>query len=127
MGSAINGLENLLWEAGLACDDGLPEGIESDSRIQLKAWPNFTRHGFHPEHFKIAALLAQRAASHDELLQQPGISAAGICSFIQACHAVGLIVEASHAPTAVRQRSSRTPERKGILNRIAQRLGIAFA
>jgi hypothetical protein len=127
LGSAINGLENLLWEAGLACDDGLPEGIESDSRIQLKAWPNFTRHGFHPEHFKIAALLAQRAGSYDELLQQAGISAAGIYSFIQACHAVDLIVEASHAPASVKQRSSRTPERKGILNRIAQRLGIAFA
>jgi len=126
LNSTITALENLLWEAGLACDQELPQGFAPDCRLRLKAWPNFTRNGFHPEHIKIAALLAQRAVSYEELLHQPGLTASGICSFINACHAVELIINVATAEIPDKIHQPPTPERKGILNRIAQRLGIAF-
>lgn len=127
LGSVITGLENLLWEAGLACEQGLPAELEATSALRLKAWPNFTRKGFHPEHFRIAALLAQRAASYEEIVQQPGISRSGVCSFLNACHAVGLLIAADQLASPAVERPSRPSQRKGLLNRIAQRLGIASA
>ncbi len=125
-GLELMALDGVLWQAGILCSRGqLLTGHKTDVPIRLKIWPNFTRHGFRPKYFRIAAILARQAVSLDELRRLTGVAAEDIADFYNAAYAVGLIERRKTArprhdvyePQAINQ------ERKSLIQRLATRLG----
>ncbi len=123
---SLSSLDNFLWELTLKSSENiLPDDIDLDTPIKLKAWPNFTRHGFHPDNFKIAALLARQPNSQRNLIETTGLDETVISRFINSCYAVGLIEaqrDVAVEPVAEKQISQ---ERSGLFHRLAMKLGIA--
>lgn len=128
----LGALDNLLWQCAVHAEpDRLPAGIGDETPIRLKAWPNFTRQGFRNDYFRIAAALARQPASCAQLVELTGLERRSVVGFITACDAVGLLVALPPAgadPEKVTPlHNATTPERRGLLARLAQRLGLAQA
>ncbi len=124
---SLSSLDNFLWELTLKSSENiLPDDIDLDTPIKLKAWPNFTRHGFHPDNFKIAALLARQPNSQRNLIEATGLGEEVISRFINSCYAVGLIeVQNDENPVEVPEKRQISEERSGLFRRLAMKLGIA--
>jgi len=128
----LGALDNLLWECALHVEpDRLPPGIGEETPVRLKAWPNFTRQGFRNDYFRIAAALARQPASCAQLVEITGLDRRSVVGFISACDAVELLVALPPAgadPEKVTPlHKAASPERRGLLARLAQRLGLAQA
>ena len=119
----ILSLYNFLWLSGIACSRGrLLEGHTMDQAFKLRAWPNFTRHDFKPDYFKLAALLAKGAYSINELQEVSQISKHEIINFYNAAYAVDILDRGE-----IEQYRSHTPrktdeKKQGLFSKIAQRL-----
>ena len=127
-GLAVSALDALIWQCALQNEsEGLPRGLEEDTPVRLKAWPNFTRQGFRNDFFRIAAVLARQPASCAELVKTTGLPRASVAGFLLACDAVGLLVAGLPAgadPDKVTPLRRKTPPaRQGLLARLAERLG----
>lgn len=123
--STITALSGFLWELAVKTTDSiLPADLTSETKISLKAWPNFTRHGYRPEHLKIAALLAKQSISINVLVEKTALEVNLVQQFINGCYAVGLLnlnCQAERNPD-VKQVSQ---EKKTIFKRLAYKLGFA--
>jgi hypothetical protein len=121
--STMTALSGFLWELAVKTSDSiLPAGLASETKISLKAWPNFTRHGYRPEHLKIAALLAKQSISLNVLVEKTALEEDLVQQFINGCYAVGLLNLNSQRErkTDVKQVSQ---EKKTIFKRLAYKLG----
>ena len=127
-GLTLGALDALIWQCALASDaENLPAGLDDDTPVRLKAWPNFTRQGFRTDFFRIAAVLARQPASCTALVESTGLSRNCVRAFLHACEAVDLLV---FEPPAGAEDGKVTPIRKtagparhGLLARLAERLG----
>ncbi len=131
-GRTLGALDNLLWQCAVHAEpDRLPAGIGDETPVRLKAWPNFTRQGFRNDYFRIAAALARQPASCAQLVETTGLDRRSVVGFITACNAVGLLValppEGADPEKVTPLHKAATPERRGLLARLAQRLGLAQA
>ncbi len=117
-------LHNFLWSSGIICSQGrLLSGHSIDKPFKLKAWPNFTRHDFKAEYFKLAAILAKNTCSINELQRLSKIPIDDIINFYNAAYAVGIIDDDSITqPTAGSDTRQVPAEKQGLLSRIADRL-----
>jgi len=127
-GLNIATLYNTLWSAGVHCSQGhLLPGHRTDSPIRLRAWPNFTRGEFRPDHLKLAAVLAREAMTLDTAVERTGVAREEAINFYNAAYAVDL-VEMQTDPGGGAARTPRPTragvERRGLLARIAQRLSL---
>ena len=119
-------LDAELWQAGVVCSNGkLLPGQRTDVPVKLKAWPNFSRQGFKPEYFKIAAYMAKQAISIDELSKVTQVQLDIVIDFYNAAFAVDLIE--THPGNARQQVQERqiSGDRKTLLGKLAQRLKFA--
>jgi len=128
----LGALDNLIWQCAIHAEpDRLPTGIGDETPVRLKAWPNFTRQGFRNDYFRIAAALARQPASCARLVEITGLARRSVVGFITACNAVGLLValppEGADPARVTPLHKAATPERRGLLARLAQRLGLAQA
>lgn len=115
-----------LWHTGIECSKGnLLSGHRSDTPVKLKAWPNFSRQGFKPEFFKIAAIMAKQLISLDELSKVSGVPLDIIVDFYNAAYAVGLVEMRSDITAETINKKTMTVERKTLLGKLAQRLRFA--
>jgi hypothetical protein len=122
----LSALDTVVWQVGIACSKGeLLAGHDLEQPVKLKAWPNFTRNGFHQLHFKLAAIMARQPISLLELKKISGIPLEEIVNFYNAAVAVGLI-ERDTQPAA-RHRATRIPgpRQHRLLGLLARKLGFA--
>ncbi len=125
-GLTPHALDAELWQAGIECSNGqlLPEQ-QTNIPVKLKAWPNFSRQGFKPEFFKIAAYMAKQAISIDELSKVTQIPLNIIIDFYNAAFAVDLIEKPSGNQAQGTQQRSMSNSRKTLLAKLANRLRFA--
>ena len=96
--------------------------------MKLKAWPNFTRQGFKPEHFKIAAIMARQSTSLESLCETLNLAEENVIGFINGCYVVDLLEigkasDLTETPASIERKSMHTYS--GLFKRIAARLGFA--
>lgn len=119
-------LDAELWQAGVLCSNGkLLPGQRTDMPVKLKAWPNFSRQGFKPEYFKIAAYMAKQAISIDELSKVTQVQLNIVIDFFNAAFAVDLIETVTNNIVEHSQARQLSQERKTLLSKLAQRLKFA--
>ena len=127
--ASMTALPGFLWELAVKASESiLPADLNSDTKISLKAWPNFTRHGFKPEHLKIAALLAKVPVSINEIAEKTALDQQLVQQFVNGCYAVGLL---SLNTQTARETQSKpggkqvSQEKKTLFKRLAYKLGFA--
>ncbi len=122
-GLNVSTLNGLLWTAAVHCSGGrLLPGHRMDTPVRLRAWPNFTRTDFRPEHLRLAAKLAMQSLSLSELAEHSGVPEAEVIAFYNAGVAVDLI---DTAPGGASEGGAVRPadeQKRGLLSRIAERL-----
>jgi len=123
--TTMTALAGFLWELAVKTSESiLPAGVGEESKFSLKAWPNFTRHGFKPEHLKIAALLAKQAVSINTITEKTGLEQPLVQQFVNGCYAVGLL-NLNSKLTAKSQNKPVDVEKKTLMKRLAYKLGFA--
>lgn len=122
---SIQSLYNLLWLAGIKCSDGkLLAGHKLETPFHLRAWPNFTRNSFIPEHLKLAAVLAKQSVNLVHLAELTQVALTEVINFYNAAFAVDLIEYRTDAGAAAAPAPARNPAKQGLLAKIAQRLNL---
>ena len=125
-GNVISALYRILWVAGVHGSQGkLLPGHDDQRPVKLRAWPNFTRNDFLPQHLKIAAVLARQPTTLQELQQQTQLNRDDIINFYNAAYAVDLIETNAEATAVAESAPVERPvssKRKGILAKLAARL-----
>lgn len=120
----IFSLDDILWMAAIHCSKGqLLPGHKTNELVRLKAWPNFTRNDFRPSHLKLAAVLAKSPVALDKLEQLTEVPQAEIIDFYNAAYAVDLIDKNIANTQTASPKRNITREKKGLLSKIASRLG----
>ena len=123
--SNITALSGFLWELAVKTSDSiLPAEVNSETKVSLKAWPNFTRHGYRPEHLKIAALLAKQSISLQVLIEKTALDESLVQQFVNGCYAVGLL----NLNSQLERKAEAKPvsqEKQTIFKRLAYKLGLA--
>lgn len=120
-------LEHLLWSSALYGSNGiLMKELTEDTMLQLKAWPNFSRLEFEPEHMKLTSLLSSMPMSVKQVHARTQLALPVIIGFFNAIHATGLTVirQANQADKKVENKPVSSIK-QGLLNKIAQRLKIS--
>jgi hypothetical protein len=123
----ISALYRLLWISGIYGSSGkLITGHDPDRPVKLRAWPNFTRNDFLPQHLKIAAVLARQPISIAKLVETVGINEKDVVNFYNAAYAVDLIEFCDESTaTATPPPSARNNNKhRGILAKLAAHLKI---
>ncbi len=120
--AALNGV---LWRCALACSNGkLLAGHSENTPVKLTSWPNFSRQGFKPDYFKLAAIMAKQYISLAELNKQTQIPFEEIADFYNAAFAVDIIQTITNKPDTAKPAVIKNSPHKSILKKLAQRLGI---
>lgn len=119
-------LDAELWQAAIISSNGkLMPGQRADVPVKLNTWPNFSRQGFRPDFFKIAAFLAKRAVSLNELSKLTEIQLDTIVDFYNAAFSVGLIEQSADTETVKNPQRVLNKDRKSLLGKLAERLRFA--
>jgi len=123
----ISALYRLLWVSGIYGSSGkLITGHDPERPVKLRAWPNFTRNDFLPQHLKIAAVLARQPISITKLVETVGIKREDVVNFYNAAYAVDLIefCDDSSAAAATTPTPNNNNKQRGILAKLAADLKI---
>lgn len=123
----ISALYRLLWVSGIYGSSGkLITGHDPERPVKLRAWPNFTRNDFLPQHLKIAAVLARQPISITKLVETVGIKREDVVNFYNAAYAVDLIefCDDSSAAAATPPTPNNNNKQRGILAKLAAHLKI---
>jgi len=125
--TALSPLDSSLWAAGLLWRSGaLIDKCGPDQPVKLKAWPNFTRNSFFPEHLSLSAALAVQALSLNKLHETTKVPMDEIICFFNAAYSVGLIdINPDHSAPAVTRTVKNDTNRQGLLSKLAHRFGLA--
>lgn len=126
-GLNISSLNGKLWFTGIIFSKGiLLQGHDINEPFKLKAWPNFTRHGFKTEHLKLAAILARQFTTIKELEISTHIAQDEIINFYNAAFAVDLIDIHKNNDNLTEHSTQKliTKKTKNILHRLAVHLHI---
>ncbi len=126
-GQLMMPLEHLLWSSALYGSNGiLMKELTEDTMLQLKAWPNFSRLEFEPEHMKLTSLLSTMPMSVKQVHTRTQLALPVIIGFFNAIHATGLTVIRQAAQTEKKVENKPVSSiKQGLLNKIAQRLKIS--
>ncbi|MCP3953392.1 MAG: hypothetical protein GY697_14415 [Desulfobacterales bacterium] len=122
--SQVLRLQELIWQTALYAAQGrVPAGVELDTQVQLRHWPNLTRLMLTSGSVRMAALWVVQPASVTEIATRLGLSVRDVAVFYSAAHALGLFLTRGDAGES-EPRPEPKPEvrRGGVLRRILQRL-----
>jgi hypothetical protein len=123
-GQLIIPLENILWSAALYGSQGqLVAGHTADMPVQMKAWPNFSRLEFEPEHMKMTTIMTSSPLTLKQLAEKTKVPWEKVVGFYNAAMATGLIIlNPTNLPITT---TKSTVAKSGLFSKIAQRLKIA--
>lgn len=122
----IQEMDAFLWKLAIWSSKGrYPHSIDINSPIYLKRWPNFTRYIVTPHALRISSLLIGRGPQTlPNIASLLDIELRYVYVFISAAYALGLAGQAQRQADALirPELPVKAPERKGILNRIINKL-----
>ncbi len=122
---SVAALNGILWRCALACSNGkLLAGHSANTPVKLTSWPNFSRQGFKPDYFKLAAIMAKQYISLNELSEQTQIPLEDIIDFYNATFAVDIIETQTTLSSKQKPVPIKNNKQQSILKKLAQRLGI---
>jgi hypothetical protein len=116
--------EALMWKTALWASRGrVPAGTSFLAPVIMRRWPNLPKLMVFPHALRVAALWAREPYSLIDTAKYLNIPQRNVFAFYSAAHAIGLadIGETTMA-SPKRPSPSDTRERKGLLNRIINRL-----
>lgn len=121
----VSTLHNILWMAGIECSFGkLLQGHDLTTPVKLKAWPNFTRYSFKPEHLKLAAAIAKQSMDLTSLSKVSGVAIEDVINFYNAAYAVDLIEVGGATNQEAPPQRKVAASHRSLLDKIADRLSI---
>ncbi len=125
----LSPLDSSLWAAGLLWRSGtLINQCGPDQPVKLKAWPNFTRNTFFPEHLSLSAALAVQALSLNKLHETTKVPMDEIICFFNAAYSIGLIdVNPDQSAPPATRAVKNDNKRQGLLSKLAHRFGFGLA
>ncbi len=122
----ISSLDTILWVAAIECSKGkLLPGHTIDKPVKLKAWPNFSRTSFRPDHLKLAAMLARNPLTLAELSQFSQVPYDDVVDFYNAAYSVDLIEFQENLEQMRKPEQKQDSKRLGLLSKIAKRLALS--
>ncbi|MCL6262869.1 hypothetical protein [Craterilacuibacter sp. RT1T] len=116
----------VLWQVALWTARGrMPRGLDGNSRLRLRHWPNLTRLADIPDAMRMAAFWTRTPASACMAQRMLGVQTSDLCNFIAACLAIDLLdarlsATASSPPPMVQPLPDVA--RRGLLSRLLVRL-----
>jgi hypothetical protein len=125
------GLTTLLWQVALwSCRGRLLAGIDPDTPLRLRQWPNLTRLAPLPGALRIAGLWSRTPTSLRVAVSLLKMEPGPLCNFIAASHALGLLEQvgkreeaANPAATVTRPATPPLPAaRQSLLSRLLGRI-----
>lgn len=115
-------LDGLLWRIGVAAFDDRPASWRwPGDRYRMLRWPNVAEIGATPDDLRVFAMLAVTAATPAEIAETTGV---GIGRAERILNALGLIGIVEAGQSAPHQPAAPVPARRGLLQRLRERLGI---
>lgn len=85
-------LEHLLWWSSLARSKGyLDDGIQSEQKFELRAWPPFDLIRFDNSLIRMSTVLAREGHSVTSLVEQTRLRGKKVIAFMNACNQLGLL------------------------------------
>jgi hypothetical protein len=85
-------IEHLLWWSSLARSKGyLDDGIESEQKFELRAWPLFDLIRFDNALIRMSTVLAREGHSVTSLIEHTRLRGKKVIAFMNACHQLGLL------------------------------------
>lgn len=122
----ISSLDTILWMAAIECSNGrLLAGHNVDKPVKLRAWPNFSRNNFRPDHLKLAAMLARNPLTLAELSQFSQVPYDDVVDFYNAAYSVDLIEVQEIREHTGKPKQKTDGKRLGLLTKIARRLALS--
>lgn len=117
-------MDAFLWKLALWASKGrLPVGLDAQQPVFLKCWPNFTRIMITPDAMRISALLAQGSRTPLEIVKELNVKPEYVFAFIAACHAIGILNQASRrADELVVPEKVKVVKKHGLLGKILSKL-----
>lgn len=124
-------LPTLLWQVALwSCRGRLLAGIDPDTPLRLRQWPNLTRLAPLDGALRIAGLWSRTPTSLRVAVSLLKMEPATLCNFIAASHALGLLEQVGKtneaAPSATRPATPAPaplpPARQSLLSRLLGRI-----
>lgn len=124
-------LSTLLWQVALwSCRGRLLAGIDPDTPLRLRQWPNLTRLAPLPGALRIAGLWSRTPTSLRVAVSLLKMEPGPLCNFIAASHALGLLEQvgkANEAASAATRPATPAPAplppaRQSLLSRLLGRI-----
>lgn len=117
-------MDAFLWKLTCWTSKGrYPYKLDFNHPVILKRWPNFTRLMITPHALRIAALLIEGPRTFTNIAETLNIKHQYVFIFISAAYALDLVVQAERKADLVVQPAETQPsKRKGLLNRILNKL-----
>jgi len=124
-------LPTLLWQVALwSCRGRLLAGIDPDTPLRLRQWPNLTRLAPLPGALRIAGLWSRTPTSLRVAVSLLKMEPGPLCNFIAASHALGLLEPAGKANEAASAATRPAtpapaplpPARQSLLSRLLGRI-----
>lgn len=124
-------LSTLLWQVALwSCRGRLLAGIDPDTPLRLRQWPNLTRLAPLPGALRIAGLWSRTPTSLRVAVSLLKMEPGPLCNFIAASHALGLLEQAGKANEAASAATRPAtpapaplpPARQSLLSRLLGRI-----
>ncbi|MXR37813.1 hypothetical protein [Craterilacuibacter sinensis] len=116
----------VLWQVALWTARGrMPRGLDGNSQLRLRHWPNLTRLAAIPDAMRMAAFWTRTPASACMAQRMLGLQASDLCNFIAACLAIDLLdARLSAAACSPPPMVQPLPDvaRRGLLSRLLVRL-----
>lgn len=127
-GASQCGFTALLWQISLWTSRGrLLEGIEPDTPVRLRQWPNLTRLAPTPEAMRIAALWMRFPINLRLTVRMLNVHPGHVFDFLAASHSIGILdIRESHAQAVTLAppppATHEDRERSGMLSRLLRKI-----
>ncbi|GAB6141982.1 hypothetical protein JCM14076_27110 [Methylosoma difficile] len=120
----FHSMEGFLWKVACWASKGrYPLGIDIDTPVYLKRWPNFTRVLVTPHAMRIAALLIQGPRRLDNVAKVLNIKPQYVFIFISAACALGIAGQVKREADVLLELPPISPNKnQGLLSRILSKL-----
>lgn len=118
----------LLWQASLWTSRGrLMDGVQADTPVRLRHWPNLTRLAAAPEAMRIAALWVRFPINLRLTVRMLNVQPEHVFDFLAASHSIGIldVRESGAEVVALAPQPPATPEEKergGLLSRLLRKV-----
>lgn len=124
--NSFQSIDSFLWKVSLWTSQGrVPLGIDLESPVYLRHWPNMTRLMLFPHAMRIAALMMEHPRSLIEIARVLNVPQQYVFAFYSAARALGVAGQVKRqADVIVAPEPIQKPKKRGLFGKILDRLKI---